>query len=227
EGGFMRKRMGTRPSRPRADAYRSIFLHSMVSLWVEDISRLREMIQTWRARGITDLRAYLESHPVILRKAVRSIEVVDVNDVTLRLFEARQRQELLGALRGDAESIPGVLELILAIAEGRQDLESESIAMTRKGRQLDILTKTYIPAEGDGEPFALVSVIDISKRKRLDRKLAEERALLRAVIDNIPDQVFLKDRDGRFLVVNQALAHWAGAADPDELVGKSDLDYFP
>jgi len=114
----------------------------MVSLWVEDISRLREMIQTWRARGITDLRAYLESHPVILRKAVRSIEVVDVNDVTLRLFEARQRQELLGALRGDAESIPGVLELILAIAEGRQDLESESIAMTRKGWQLDILTKT-------------------------------------------------------------------------------------
>ncbi|HYW83671.1 MAG TPA: PAS domain S-box protein, partial [Spirochaetia bacterium] len=63
--------------------------------------------------------------------------------------------------------------------------------------------------------------------RRLDRKLAEERALLRAVIDNIPDQVFLKDSEGRFLVVNQALARWAGSADPEELVGRTDLDYFP
>jgi PAS domain S-box-containing protein len=199
----------------------------MVSLWVEDISGLRAVIRAWRARGISDLRAYLQSHPVVLRKAVRSIKVVDVNDVTLQLYEAKAKRELLGPLRCDAESIPTALELIMAVAEGRHELESESAALTLKGRKLDILTKTRIRAEGDADPFVLVNVIDISERTRLDRELTEERALLRAVIDNIPDQVFLKDWEGRFLVVNQALALWAGAADSSELVGRSDLDYFP
>src|SRR5271157_5918376 len=109
----MKKRFGTGPSRPRADMYRSVFLHSRVSLWVEDISELRATIQGWRARGISDLRAYLESHPGVLKKAVRSITVVDVNDVALQISEARERRELLGPLRGDAESISGVLEFIL------------------------------------------------------------------------------------------------------------------
>ena len=223
----MKKSTRRGPTPLRADAYRDIFLHSRVSLWVADVSELRATLRVWRARGIDDLRPYLESHPRIARKAIRSIMVIDVNDETLRLYEAREKTELLGPLACGQESVPWGIELIMAVAEDRHELEMESTALTLRGRKLDVRTRTFIPAEGEPGSFALISIVDISKDKGRDRAPAEERALLRAVIDNIPDQVFFKDREGRFLVVNQALAQWAGVSDPGQLVGKSDLDYFP
>jgi PAS domain S-box-containing protein len=223
------RRTAATTSHSHGDKYRNVFLHSAVSLWEEDISALRTMIREWRARGIHNLRPYLDSHPRVLRRAIHSIVVVDVNNATLKLYEAKEKNELLGPLdiTLDVESIPQMLEFIMAIAEGKEDFEAESTALTRAGRKLDVIIKTCIPAEVDEYPYVLVSVIDISEHKRLERTLMEERALLRAVIDNIPDQVFLKDREGRFVVANRALAQWACAADPAELVGKSDRDYFP
>ena len=169
------------------------------------------------------------SHPSVLRKAIHSISVVDVNNATLQLYEAREKSELLGPLDRtlDAQSVHRVLKLIVAITEGKEEIETESTAVTFTGRKLDLLIKSHIPAEGDEYPYVLVSIIDISARKSLERILTEERALLQAVIDNIPDQVFLKDRESKYMLANRTLAEWAGAADPRQLVGKSDLDMFP
>lgn len=64
-------------------------------------------------------------------------------------------------------------------------------------------------------------------RLRMERKLEEERNLLRTLIDNIPDLVFVKDRDSRFVVVNQAHYRMAGAASQEAMAGKSDFDFFP
>ena len=61
----------------------------------------------------------------------------------------------------------------------------------------------------------------------MERMAEEEKNLLLTLIDNIPDIFFLKDREGRFRLVNRAFAELIGAAGPEELVGKSDLDVFP
>jgi PAS domain S-box-containing protein len=62
------------------------------------------------------------------------------------------------------------------------------------------------------------------------RSAAEELRLLRrqqqALIDAIPDMVWLKDAEGRFLMVNATFARSCGMA-PAELVGKSDFDLWP
>ena len=50
--------------------------------------------------------------------------------------------------------------------------------------------------------------------------------MLRAVLDHIPDSLYFKDRDSRFLAVNRAAAHWFGAQAPEAVVGKSDFDLF-
>jgi PAS domain S-box-containing protein len=59
------------------------------------------------------------------------------------------------------------------------------------------------------------------------RELAEQRNMLRALIDNLPDNVFIKDMDSRVVLNNVAHARMLGAATPEETIGKSDLDYFP
>jgi len=57
--------------------------------------------------------------------------------------------------------------------------------------------------------------------------LDKERLLLRTVIDNIPDQIFARDRECRFTLSNLRDAQMMGVTDPDELLGKNDLDFFP
>lgn len=64
-------------------------------------------------------------------------------------------------------------------------------------------------------------------RDRAEEALAREHMLLRTLIDNMPDYVYGKDTNHRFLLANKALARRMGAASPDELLGKSDSDYYP
>ncbi|MBX3082067.1 MAG: PAS domain S-box protein [Anaerolineae bacterium] len=78
--------------------------------------------------------------------------------------------------------------------------------------------------EGDG----LICIIrDITEQKRAQTALAEERNLLRTLIDSAPDFIYMKDNEHRFVLGNLALAQARGAASPEELVGKTDFDYFP
>jgi PAS domain S-box-containing protein len=65
------------------------------------------------------------------------------------------------------------------------------------------------------------------ERKRGEETLARERSLLRALIDNIPDRIYAKDTQSRFIICNLASARRMGKTSPDELVGKSDFDLVP
>jgi PAS domain S-box-containing protein len=68
---------------------------------------------------------------------------------------------------------------------------------------------------------------DITERKRAEELLAEERNLLRALIDNMPDWVFVKDLQGRYRAANTAVTHALGFEKPEEMIGKSDFDFSP
>jgi len=57
--------------------------------------------------------------------------------------------------------------------------------------------------------------------------LSEERMLLRTLIDNLPDLIYVKDEAGRFLVVNTATLRHFGAVRQEDVVGKTDFDFFP
>ena len=55
---------------------------------------------------------------------------------------------------------------------------------------------------------------------------AAERRMLRTLIDNLPDFIYVKDAQGRFLLANVAVARLMGGT-PDALLGKSDFDFYP
>ncbi len=57
--------------------------------------------------------------------------------------------------------------------------------------------------------------------------LENERTMLRALIDHIPDAMYVKDAGGRFILANRHLARILGVNDPQLLIGKSDYDFFP
>lgn len=64
----------------------------------------------------------------------------------------------------------------------------------------------------------------LSRRQRAARALYESQQRLRAVIDNIPQAVFWKDRRSVYLGCNRTFALHAGLSSPDEVVGRTDFD---
>ena len=68
---------------------------------------------------------------------------------------------------------------------------------------------------------------EVEERIRAKEALSGERKALRALIDNVPDYMYVKDAQCRFLVANLAVAKQMGANSPDELIGKTDFDFYP
>jgi two-component system, sensor histidine kinase and response regulator len=67
---------------------------------------------------------------------------------------------------------------------------------------------------------------DVTESKRLEEKYYNERELLRGLLDASPDSIYFKDLQSRFLMVSRSLAEQVGLADPADIVGKSDADFF-
>ena len=72
-----------------------------------------------------------------------------------------------------------------------------------------------------------VAFVEALMRKRAEVALAEERHLLRTLIDNLPDYIYAKDTESRLVLGNIAAAREVGVTTPDEMLGKTDFDFFP
>ena len=74
--------------------------------------------------------------------------------------------------------------------------------------------------------FTLIVVGLVILKWLADRQYRTERDLLEAFLEHIPDNVFFKDRDSRFIRICRAMADYIGLADPAQAVGKTDSDIF-
>ncbi|HOP15071.1 MAG: PAS domain S-box protein [Chromatiaceae bacterium] len=88
---------------------------------------------------------------------------------------------------------------------------------------------TRTPVYGDdGRLIGIMGLgRDITAQHKIKAELRQRESYQRALIDNFPFLVWLKDTDGRFLAVNAPFAQACGADDAESLVGKTDLDIWP
>jgi two-component system, sensor histidine kinase and response regulator len=68
---------------------------------------------------------------------------------------------------------------------------------------------------------------DVTQRKKIEEELAYERDLLRALLDNIPDRIYFKDIQSRFIRCSASMVERLGAKDVKAVVGKTDFDFHP
>jgi PAS domain S-box-containing protein len=59
------------------------------------------------------------------------------------------------------------------------------------------------------------------------KQLFDEKHLLYTLIDNMPDFIYIKDTDSNFIVANQKIMNVHGLKSRDQLIGKSDHDFYP
>jgi diguanylate cyclase (GGDEF)-like protein/PAS domain S-box-containing protein len=79
-----------------------------------------------------------------------------------------------------------------------------------------------------GNPLYFLRIIeDISERKRAEDALRQERMMLRTVVDAIPDRLYVKDVEGRYILQNAANLKVRGIDQLENIVGKTVFDIFP
>ncbi len=74
--------------------------------------------------------------------------------------------------------------------------------------------------------YSRVLLSMLEDQKRVEEALEREQYLMRTLMDTIPDNIWFKDKEGRFLRANQAQARVLGAPDPPAILGKTDFDFF-
>jgi len=74
---------------------------------------------------------------------------------------------------------------------------------------------------------AIGTHVDITKHKKAEEAIQRERILLRTLIDNLPDTIYVKDIKGRKVIANRADVECIGCASEEDVLGKTDLDLFP
>jgi PAS domain S-box-containing protein len=126
----------------------------------------------------------------------------------------------------EAERVAVIFEAFLSVHAPFAGIENTSLH--KDGRRIVLETSGMPVFDGNGQFLGYRGVDrDITERKRAEEKLFQSREMLRRIIDNIPQQVFWKDRDLTFLGCNALFAKTLGAAAPAAIVGKNDLDFVP
>ena len=78
--------------------YYELFKHLPISLWLEDLSTVRQLLVRWQADGEISLPARLTPDSAELQQCVAEVQVIDVNRATLALYETVNKSALLGPL---------------------------------------------------------------------------------------------------------------------------------
>ncbi|MGB8930469.1 MAG: PAS domain-containing protein [Anaeromyxobacteraceae bacterium] len=94
------------------------------------------------------------------------------------------------------------------------------------GRKTILLNARQIFREKIGSHIILLAMEDITERKLVEERIGEVVRQQQAILDNIPNVAWLKDREGRFLAVNDPFSRALGMT-PADLVGKTDRDIYP
>lgn len=113
------------------------------------------------------------------------------------------------------------------MASGRDIVDLEESATYQGKLRWNLSTKVVL-RDRERKVIGLVGINrDITARKEADLALAEERKLLHALMDTIPDPIYFKDRDGRVLRANRATAELLGATGADRVSGHRFSEFLP
>src|SRR5438552_1766127 len=160
--------------------YRHIFQTAGVSIWEEDFSQVKAAIDDLKAQGVRDFRPYLATYPEFVQQAISMVKITDVNDATVKLFEAQSKDELLVSLH--KIFLPETQEVftreLIAIAEGRTNFESETVLQTLKGDRRAVLSTITFPPQPAKLGRVLATITDLTERKRAEEELRKTQVEL-------------------------------------------------
>lgn len=174
-------------------------------------------------------RSLFEANPEpVLVFDLKTLRIMEVNPAAER-FYGWSRAEFLNMTAKDLRP-PGELPVLIGKLAEQQAGKTGFIGVVRHWTKdhaiLEVEVRTTV-MEFQGASACLAAIHDVTGSKRGEEMIARERGLLRILVDLLPDCIYLKDLDSRFLLANEAVAAVMGASSSSELLGRTDADFYP
>lgn len=174
-------------------------------------------------------RRLVEHNPLPIAIHVAG-KIVYINDAGVQLIRAANKEEIIGKNAMDFVH-PDYKELVierikLTQQEGKLAEPIEEKFLCSDGKIVDVEV-TGFPIIFDRMPATQVVILDVTQRKRVEEALQKERILMRTVIDNLPDAIYVKDLEGKKTLTNRADIENMGLTNESDAIGKTDYELFP
>lgn len=157
--------------------------------------------------------------------------IVEFNSSAERMFGYSRAEAVGGSMK--EMMIPAALRaeheqgLARYLATGEERLmrqRTRTTALRRNGETFPV-ELTVVPVEVAGERLFTAFIRDIALELRAEQELKQTTELLQAVADGSSDAIFVKDREGRYLMFNKSAAELTGRS-VEEVLGENDLFLF-
>ncbi|MEG4204136.1 PAS domain S-box protein [Microcoleus sp. Pol7_A1] len=192
-----------------------------------DISDRKQVEADLRDRNAL-LNSILESTPDFIMVKDREGRHVALNS-NLANFFGKPIEEIIG--KDDLELLPPDIAREI-MAKDRQIMaagitESYEEEVSNHETSATLLTTKAPWRDANGNILGIVATTrDISDRKQVEADLRDRNALLNSILENTPDFILVKDREGRYVALNSNLANFFGLP-IKEVIGKNDLEILP
>ena len=97
----------------------------------------------------------------------------------------------------------------------------------KDGRIINILLSSAPLDKDDLTKGMTFTILDITERKRAEDSIILERMMLRTLIDNLPDLIYIKDSNCRKVIANKSDVNMLGLTHEEEVLGKTDMELLP
>jgi PAS domain S-box-containing protein len=151
--------------------------------------------------------------------------LADINGVPVEAHIGRSVREMLPS--DLADRLEPIIRYVVEEGRPAMNVEIGESLLAGDGKVRSWLANYYPMKSREGVVLGVNAVVqDITERKRTEESLKKSHAFIRQIIDTDPNFVFAKDRQGRFTLVNQAVAECYGTT-VEELLGKTEADFNP
>lgn len=169
----------------------------------------------------TDGIFVLDTHGDILDINTRMCEILDALKASV-LNKNLFNMDLL-----TAKSLPVVLQQFEQLLSEKITGSYTTEIKNRKGKVLDVEISSFFLVKKNNEIDNFVLIVrDTTARNETEQKRITEHELLKTLMNNIPDSIYFKDEQSRFIMVNAAKAARSNIS-PEQMIGKTDFDFLP
>jgi PAS domain S-box-containing protein len=167
--------------------YQSLFEDAPVAIWELDLSEVKEYFEKLKARGIKDIRRYIDKNPKEFVYYTGNFPAYNVNRATFALYEAENVEELKKSVavkvRESQSNLNSLKAAYLALADGAQKASEDLIFTSPQGDKRYHHVEYSIAAgyEADwGRVF--VCVTDVTETKRFEQDLMKHKYHLEEIV---------------------------------------------
>jgi len=150
--------------------FRHLFEKNPISLWEEDYSRIKKLLDKKKGEGITDFAEFIEKDRSFLQRCNDNYRVINVNEETLSMLKVKNKEEIFNNPHKffTRESFAFFKRLLVAFANDEKSLSGEMVLNNNLGEKINIQIKIFV---ANDYRKVIVAMADITKRKQIEHQL--------------------------------------------------------